>query len=92
MRFIVTLTKTQAANPTIVERANYFLKAYEKDSFVIPIDNLARDIAKYHSSKVDIATLGSTFSRKTMKKNYVSYNENSRSQYLWTRESVTLSK
>lgn len=47
VRFIVTLTKAQASNPIIVERVNYFLKAYEKDTFVIPIDNLARDVAKY---------------------------------------------
>jgi hypothetical protein len=47
VRIVVSLTKAQSSNPLIMDRANYYLKAYEKDTFVVPIDNLARDITKY---------------------------------------------
>lgn len=46
VRYIVTLTKAQAANQLLVERVNYYLKTYEKETIVLPIDNLAKDIAK----------------------------------------------
>lgn len=46
VRIILTLTKAQASNPIIMDKANYFLKAYEKDSFIIPIEHLAKDVSK----------------------------------------------
>ena len=49
VRIIVTLTKAQTNNPLILEKANYYFKAYEKDVFITPIDNLARDVTKYLS-------------------------------------------
>lgn len=50
VRFIVTLTKAQFSNPIIIDKVNYYLKSYEKDSFVINFDNLGKEIAKYRYS------------------------------------------
>ena len=37
IRIIVTTTKAQAALPLLVEKINYYLKAYEKDSHAIQV-------------------------------------------------------
>ena len=42
VKIIITLTKAQHSNPLIIEKITYYLKTYEKDSFIICIDNLAR--------------------------------------------------
>jgi len=47
VRFVVTLTKTQFINQQILEKVNYYLNTYNKDSFVINYDNLGKEIAKY---------------------------------------------
>jgi hypothetical protein len=44
---VVTLTKAQFGSPLVMDKVNYYLKAYEKDAFVINYDNLAKEIAKY---------------------------------------------
>ena len=49
VRFILTLTKTQMNNIPLYEKVKYYMNSYEKDSFVLCVDSLAKDIAKYHS-------------------------------------------
>ena len=58
VRFILTLTKTQMNNIPLYEKVKYYMNSYEKDSFVLCVDSLAKDIAKYHSNYVDIGILG----------------------------------
>jgi hypothetical protein len=65
VRIVITLTKGQLAVPIIAEKVNYYLKTYEKDSFIIPAEGLAREIGKYISLHTDIVSLGWGTSIKT---------------------------
>lgn len=60
VKIIITLTKGQAASISIMDRANYYLKVYEKDTFILPEDTLAKDIGKYPPPDLGTATPGST--------------------------------
>ena len=40
------MTKPQVASPMLMEKVSYYMKSYQKDSFVIKIDNLGKEIAR----------------------------------------------
>ncbi len=46
VRVILTLTKPQFSNQLIIDKVNYYLKSYEKDCFIIQVDNLGKDVER----------------------------------------------
>ena len=70
-----------------MDRVTYYLKAYEKDTFIIPIDNLTRDIVKYYYHDMQVPLrMAEQFGKELLTKIKKTSKKTRRSILSWTQD------